>query len=151
MKLFSSRKLNHQFLRYVNAARNNSVKAQRAYYNTISKGVPLSSLSSSRRFFSSSSHYGYSRGRQHVRIVPQTTTAFSTHASQDLQSASHTRASLQNAGVLDEQNLLQFNTLHELQENACLAFADNPIYGTAKSTSVTTSLSNDQSDESADT
>jgi len=150
MKLFSSRKSNHHFLRYMNTAGNNSVKAQRSYYNTISKGVPLSSLSSSRQLFSSSSHhYGYSRGRQHVRIMSQTT-LFSTQVSQDLQSTSHTRTSLQNAGVLDEQNLLQFNTLHELQENACIAFADNPIYGTAKSTSVTTSLSNNQSDENSD-
>lgn len=32
--------------------------------------------------------------------------------------------------LYDESNLLKFNTLHELQSNASIAFADNPLFGT---------------------
>ena len=38
--------------------------------------------------------------------------------------------SLQKQGILDDRELLQFNTLHELQKNACIAFSDNEIFGT---------------------
>ena len=38
--------------------------------------------------------------------------------------------SLQERGIYDESNLLKFNTLHELQSNASIAFADNPLFGT---------------------
>ena len=39
-------------------------------------------------------------------------------------------ASLREQGIFDERNLLKFDTLHELQERATIAFADNPIFGT---------------------
>ena len=32
--------------------------------------------------------------------------------------------------IIDDQNLLRFDTLHELNTNASIAFADNPIFGT---------------------
>ena len=48
------------------------------------------------------------------------TMAFSTHS--DL--------SLQERGVYDHRNLLKFDTIHELQANATIAFSDNPIFGT---------------------
>ena len=32
--------------------------------------------------------------------------------------------------ILDERGLLQFDTLHELQTNASIAFRDNPLFGT---------------------
>ena len=32
--------------------------------------------------------------------------------------------------ILDEHNLLKFDTLHDLQVNASLAFSDNPLFGT---------------------
>lgn len=38
--------------------------------------------------------------------------------------------SLQKQEILDDRELLQFNTLHELQKNACMAFADNTVFGT---------------------
>ena len=38
--------------------------------------------------------------------------------------------SLQESGILDERNLLKFETLHELQLHSNIAFADNPIFGT---------------------
>ena len=39
-------------------------------------------------------------------------------------------ASLQERGIFNQDNLLQFKTLHELQTNAAVAFADNPLFGT---------------------
>lgn len=33
-------------------------------------------------------------------------------------------------GLLDERNLLNFETLHELQDRASIAFAENPLFGT---------------------
>lgn len=33
-------------------------------------------------------------------------------------------------GIMDENNLLQFKTLHELQHNSSMAFPDNPLFGT---------------------
>lgn len=39
-------------------------------------------------------------------------------------------SSLQDRGVMDSNNLLQFATLHELQRNASDAFAPNPLFGT---------------------
>ena len=38
-------------------------------------------------------------------------------------------SSLQERGILDEHNLLKFDTIHELQSRASIAFADNPIFG----------------------
>lgn len=39
---------------------------------------------------------------------------------------------LKQKGYLDDDGALQFKTLHELQERACLTFAENPLYGTYK-------------------
>lgn len=39
-------------------------------------------------------------------------------------------ADLRKQGIMDERNLLQFSTLHELQRNASLAFGNNPLFGT---------------------
>jgi hypothetical protein len=39
-------------------------------------------------------------------------------------------ADLRKQGIMDERNLLQFKTLHELQRNASLAFGDHPLFGT---------------------
>ena len=39
-------------------------------------------------------------------------------------------AANQQKEILDERGLLQFDTLHELQNNASIAFADNPLFGT---------------------
>jgi len=47
-----------------------------------------------------------------------------------MQSTSTTSQSLQERGILDQNNLLNFETLHELQTNASIAFADNPLFGT---------------------
>ena len=52
--------------------------------------------------------------------LKQSTASFSTHS--DL--------SLQERGIYDHRNLLKFDTIHELQTNATIAFADNPIFGT---------------------
>lgn len=41
-------------------------------------------------------------------------------------------SNLRQEGIIDENNLLQFSTLHELQINASLAFSDNPLFGTYK-------------------
>jgi hypothetical protein len=38
-------------------------------------------------------------------------------------------SSLQERGIFDERNLLKFDTIHELQSNASIAFADNPLFG----------------------
>ncbi len=37
---------------------------------------------------------------------------------------------LQDRGYFDNRNLLMFDTIHELQERSCFAFADNPLFGT---------------------
>ena len=34
------------------------------------------------------------------------------------------------SSIMDENGLLQFKTLHELQKNACVAFAENELFGT---------------------
>jgi hypothetical protein len=39
-------------------------------------------------------------------------------------------ADLRKQGIMDERDLLQFSTLHELQRNASLAFGDHPLFGT---------------------
>ena len=38
--------------------------------------------------------------------------------------------SLQDRGIMDSNDLLQFNTLHELQQNSSEAFGSNPLFGT---------------------
>jgi len=43
--------------------------------------------------------------------------------------SSQSDLSLQERGIYDENNLLKFKTLHELQTNASIAFADNPLFG----------------------
>jgi hypothetical protein len=43
--------------------------------------------------------------------------------------SSQSNSSLQERGIFDEHNLLKFDTLHELQSNASIAFADNPLFG----------------------
>jgi len=53
----------------------------------------------------------------------------SSLANQSLKSFS-SQASLQERGILDNDNLLKFDTLHELQLNSTIAFAENPIFGT---------------------
>lgn len=37
---------------------------------------------------------------------------------------------LREHGIFCEDNLLKFNTLHELQKRSSIAFAENPIFGT---------------------
>jgi len=37
---------------------------------------------------------------------------------------------LKERGIFDHDNLLQFETLHELQNHASVAFSDNPLFGT---------------------
>jgi hypothetical protein len=37
---------------------------------------------------------------------------------------------LQERGIFDHDNLLQFETLYELQSHASIAFSDNPLFGT---------------------
>lgn len=54
----------------------------------------------------------------------------STFASAKPFSTSSSIESLQNQGILDEHELLRFNTLHELQRNACAAFPENTCFGT---------------------
>ena len=39
-------------------------------------------------------------------------------------------SSLQDRGIMDSHDLLQFNTLHELQQNSSEAFGTNPLFGT---------------------
>jgi len=56
------------------------------------------------------------------RINPSETAK--KHQSMMLSSSSQTKP------ILDDQNLLHFDTLHELQMNSSLIFADNPIFGT---------------------
>lgn len=38
--------------------------------------------------------------------------------------------SLREQKIIDDKNLLQFDTLHELQNNATIAFSHNPLFGT---------------------
>ena len=45
-------------------------------------------------------------------------------------------SSLQERGLMDDNNLLQFATLHELQRNASEAFASNPLFGTYEAADV---------------
>ena len=40
------------------------------------------------------------------------------------------QSDLQESGILDKNNLLQFDTLHELQSKASIAFKDNRLFGT---------------------
>jgi len=40
------------------------------------------------------------------------------------------QASLIERGIFDDNNLLQYKTLHELQHNSSIAFSDNPLFGT---------------------
>ena len=40
------------------------------------------------------------------------------------------QSNLQERGILDENNLLQFDTLYELQSKASIAFKDNHLFGT---------------------
>ncbi len=54
-----------------------------------------------------------------------TTASFSTSTAE-----SPSSPSLQERGILNQNNLLNFDTLHELQMNASIAFADNPLFGT---------------------
>lgn len=54
----------------------------------------------------------------------------STFASAKPFSTQSSIADLQSQGILDEHELLRFNTLHELQKNACAAFPDNTCFGT---------------------
>jgi len=60
--------------------------------------------------------------------------SFSTETTSSSLSSSATpasvAASLQERGIFDSNNLLNFDTLHELQTNATIAFADNPLFGT---------------------
>ena len=56
-------------------------------------------------------------------------------ASQNLSKASRkhaywTEANLRDDGIYDERNLLNFQTLHELQLHASIAFAENKLFGT---------------------
>jgi len=56
-------------------------------------------------------------------------------ASQNLSRASRkhaywTEANLRDDGIYDERNLLNFQTLHELQLHASIAFAENKLFGT---------------------
>jgi hypothetical protein len=44
--------------------------------------------------------------------------------------ASSAELSLQEKGVFGDDNLLKFNTLHELQDHATTAFDKNPLFGT---------------------
>ena len=37
---------------------------------------------------------------------------------------------LQERGIFGDDDLLQFKTLHELQDHACVAFAENSLFGT---------------------
>ena len=54
----------------------------------------------------------------------ETNMPFSSLANQDQ------GQTLKDQGILDKRNLLTFDTLHELQERASVAFADNPLFGT---------------------
>ena len=54
----------------------------------------------------------------------------STFASAKQFSTQSSIEDLQSQGILDEHELLRFNTLHELQKNACAAFPDNTCFGT---------------------
>jgi len=49
-----------------------------------------------------------------------------------LQQRSFATSTLQNEGILDSQDLLKFNTLHELCNNSAHAFATNDLFGTHK-------------------
>ena len=46
------------------------------------------------------------------------------------QLSSESAPSLQDRGIMDSNDLLQFNTLHELQKNSSEAFGSNPLFGT---------------------
>jgi hypothetical protein len=45
-------------------------------------------------------------------------------------SLSDRELSLQERGIFDHDNLLQFETLYELQSHASVAFSENPLFGT---------------------
>jgi len=51
----------------------------------------------------------------------------SVHNTAATRSAEHT---LQERGIFGDDNLLQFKTLYELQEHACVAFPNNSLFGT---------------------
>lgn len=51
--------------------------------------------------------------------------------------------------ILDDQNLLQFDTLHELQHHACVAFADNPLFGTYVESRINENINSNEKNSSS--
>ena len=68
-------------------------------------------------------------------------------SSQNRFSSTTDTSSLTREDVTDSQGLLQFNTLHEMNHYASIAFKDNPLFGTYRAPSVEENVVKDQKDE----
>jgi len=86
------------------------------------------------------SHHFHTRASASSPIVTTTRTNSSTQNLSALQARSSrasgsvntyaTEANLRDNGIFDGRDLLNFKTLHELQVNASIAFAENKLFGT---------------------
>lgn len=91
----------------------------------------LSSMHLGRRHYGITGHAMNHLSTTHFSTKPK---SFPTGTGTDMRSfstnASNSNLSLQDRGIFDSRDLLLFNTLHEVQVRASIAFADNPLFGT---------------------